>query len=601
MSMPNARVILSVLMLFSSLFLFPSGVDAESSSSLPSDATIFRSDMTRCLPAAAHAKTNKVDTWRAIPYAAKEVRGTLLYAPSFVNAPELTLPLDVSGWHHLRIGIWQPAFAYDGDTRLRVKLSGDSAFRRLHPPRTADNQKSTYIREVYLRADDLTDQALVIRKMNGIVGRNAAVAYVRLDPIPADEVARIKADRAQNDTRNLVATIDGVTYLHYGEYSEPTDVLDQIELYRHSDVAKVLWAVNYGDRTNYPTTVPGALFLGAHGRTRHTTEFGSNDYVRGEQQAHRAFRDFAAAGQVPQVIAAKHAHEMGLEFDVMFRLGILGDLGFVDLEGEGFFARYPHCRQVLADGTIVDKASYAFDETQDFTLALMRETLSMVDADGINLCFVRGPHALQYEAPVLERFLERHHEDARKVAADDPRLQAVRISFMNEYLEKVHRLTEEIAAQRGRPLNLSVWVWPGTQGVWLGGTPEAEGLDVKHWIKQGWLDSVIVQEGVDEEYIALGKETGCDYVLFTGYRGEKAMSPATVTAAYGAGVKQFAYWDMDAVQIMPDPWNWLRRIGHREEMADWETYKPDGRLLPLEQVGHVNVARGLVDAVYSGG
>lgn len=567
----------------------------------PTDSTIFLSDMTRCLPESAHAATNGPESWRAIPYQAAEVTGTLLYAPSFVQAPEITLPLGVSGWHHLRIGIWQPAFAYDGETRLRVKLSGEPAFRRLQPPKTADDQKHTFIRELYLRADDLTDKSLVIRKMNGILGRNAAIAYVRLDPISTDEVTKILADRTQRDTRNLVATIDGVSYLHYGEYTEPTDVLDQIELYRHSDVAKVLWAVNYGDRTNYPTSVPGALFLGEHGRTRHTTEFGSNDYVRGEQQAHRAFRAFADAGQVPQVIAAEHAHEMGLEFDVMFRLGILGDLGFVDLEEKGFFAQYPHCRQVQADGTVVDKASYAFPETQDFTLALMRETLSMVDADGINLCFVRGPHTIQYEAPVLERFQAQYGEDARTVPATDPRLQSVRISFMNEYLEKVHLLTEEIAAQRNRPLNLSVWVWPSSQGVWLGGTPAAEGLDVAHWIKQGWLDSVIVQEGIDQDYIALGQEQGCEFVLFTGYRGEKAMSPATVSAAYDQGVKQFAYWDMDAVHFMPDPWNWLRRIGHREEMTNWEAYKPIGRLLPLERVGHVDVARGLVDAVYSGG
>ncbi len=568
---------------------------------VPDNSTVYLSDMTRCLPASAHSAASSPTQWRAIPYESAEVRGTLLYAPSFVNAPEIEVPLDATGWHHIRIGIWQPAFAYDGDTRLRVKLSGDPAFRRIQPPKTADNQKNTFIRELYLRAADLTEQALIIRKMNGIVGRAAAVAYVRLDPIPADEVARIEADRAQQETRNLVATIDGVSYLHYGEYSEPADVLDQIELYRHSDVAKVLWAVNYGDRTNYPTSVPGALFLGEHGRTKNITQYGTNDYVRGEQQAHKAFRDFAAAGQIPQVIAAEHAHSMGLKFDVMFRLGILGDLGFVDLGGKGFFEEYPHCRQVLADGTVVDKASYAFPETQDFTLALMRETLAQVDADGINLCFVRGPHALQYETPVLERFEDTYKEDARKVPADDPRLQAVRISFMNEYLEKVHRLTEEIAAQRGRALNLSVWVWPSEQGVWLGGTPEAEGLDVKHWIKQGWLDSVICQEGVDEEYIALGKETGCEFVLFTGYRGEKAMSPASVTAAYAQGVTQFAYWDMDAVQNMPDPWNWLRRIGHREEMANWENYKPNGRLLPLERVGGVDVARGLVDAVYSGG
>ena len=562
---------------------------------------VYISDLSRCQPTSALSDKARADTWRLLPYASDEVRGTLLYAASFTNAPEVTLPLGTTGWHRVRLGIWQPNFAYDGKTALRVKLSGDAAFRRIHPPASADTQSDTYLREVFFCDADLTGQDLVIGKMNGPVGLNASLAYVKLEPIAPDAVEKIVADRAQTETRNLVATIDGVSYFHYGEYSQPEHVLDQIELYRHSDVAKVLWAVSYGDRTNFPTAVPGAVFLGAQNRSAHVAETGANDYVRGEQQSHRALRDFAERGAVPHALAAEQAHGMGLEFDLMFRLGILGNLGFVDVGGEGFLARHPDCRQLLADGTVLDKASYAFDEVQDFTIALMREALAGTDADGVNLCFVRGPHFLQYEAPVLEVFLKLYDEDARSVPADDPRLYAVRAEFMTRYLEKVHTALAEIGTQRGRPVNLSVWVWPSAQGVWLGGTPMAEGLDVNRWIREGWLDSVLCQEGIDPEYVALGKETGCKFVLFTGYRGEKAMSPASVTAAYAEGVEAFAYWDMDAVQIMPDPWNWIRRIGHRDEVADWETYNPKGRLIRLKSVAGIDVDKGLADAVYSGG
>lgn len=562
---------------------------------------IVLSDLSACTPASGLSHDARPDTWRLLPYGADEVSGTMLYASSFTNAPEMTFPLHQTGWYRIRLGIWQPNFAYDGKTAIRVRLSGDPAFRRIHLPASADTQNDTYLREVFYEDAELTGQDLVIGKLNGLVGLNASLAYVKLEPIAGDEVRRIKADRAQTATRNLVATIDGLSYFHYGEYSQPEHVLDQIELYRHSDVAKVLWAVTYGDRTNFPTSVPGAVFLGDHNRSAHAEGSGANDYVRGEQQVHRALRRFADQDALPHALAAKHAHAMGVAFDLMIRLGILGDLGFLDLGGEGFFKTYPHCRQVLADGTVVDKASYAFDEVQDFTIALIREALAGADADGINLCFVRGPHVLQYEEPVLQAFQAQYNEDARNVAPDDPRLAAVRATFMTRYLGKVHAALEEIGAQRGRPVNLSVWVWPGAQGVWLGGTPMEEGLDVKRWIREGWLDSVICQEGIDPEYIALGKEYGCDFVLFTGYRGDKAMSPASVTAAYEQGVNRFAYWDLDAVQIMPDPWNWIRRIGHREEMAHWETYNPKGRLIRLTNVAGIDVDKGLAAAVYSGG
>ncbi len=568
----------------------------------PDMAPRYLTDFSTCLPASALTKGPAAQgTWRLIPYESEEIQGTLLYAASITDAPAVTLPVDAPGWHRIWLGIWQPTFAYDGLTSLRVKLSGDGAYRRIDLPASNDSQKGTYLRELFYDVADLTDRDLVFAKMNGILGRGCAIAYVKLEPLDSESVARVVADRTQTKTRNLVSTIDGVSYFHFGEYTNPEDVLDLIEPYRHSDVAKVLWAANYGDRTNFPTQVPGALFLGEHSRSAHAENWGPNDYIRGEQQAHRALRDFAEAGAVPQKIAAEHAHQMGMEFDLMFRLGILGDLGFLDLSGEGFFKQYPHCRQVLADGTVLDKASYAFDETQDFTIALMREALGQVDADGINLCFVRGPHALQYEAPVLELFQSRYNTDAREVAPDDPRLYAVRAELMNRYLAKVHGLTEEIAQERGRPLNLSVWVWPSERGVWLGGTPMAEGLDVAHWIKEGWLDSVICQEGIDPEYIALGKEHDCEFVLYTGYRGELAMSPQSVTEAYKNGVNSFAYWDMDAVQNRVDSWNWLRRIGHREEMAAWEEFNPKGQLIPLKRVNGVDVQRGLVDAVYSGG
>ena len=150
-------------------------------------------------------------------------------------------------------------------------------------------------------------------------------------------------------------------------------------------------------------------------------------------------------------------------------------------------------------------------------------------------------------------------------------------------------------------MELSVWVWPSTQPVWLGGMPLEEGLDVKSWIRDGLLNSVICQEGVDADYVKLGEASGCRFVLFTGYRGDNAMSPQTVTKAYGAGVQGFAYWDMDSAQIYPAQWNWLRRIGHREEMADWERFDPGTRLIRLTKVDGIDVLKGLAQAMYSGG
>jgi len=562
---------------------------------------LYVSELSRCQPDSAVSYAPAPGTWRLIPYESEGPAGTMIAAPSFINAPDVTLPLECEGWHAVWLGLWDPGFAYDGSPAVKVRLSRETVLRRIYSGASPDSQQATYLREVYFDDADLTGQDLVVGKMNGSVGRSAFLAYVRLAPLSSAEIAQVEADRARTETRNLVAAIDGISYFHHGECTRLEHVLELVEPYRHSDVGKVLWAVTYGDGTNFPSRVQEARFVGAHSRQRHAEGPPANAYISGERQAYESLRAFAAEGVMPQQAAAHYAHSMGLKFDLMFRLGILGDLGLLCLSGNSFVDRHRDLRQVLADGTVLHKASYAFEEVQDFSLALIRDGLRNVDADGVNLCFVRGPHFLQYEEPILTAFQAQHDEDARNVAADDPRLLRVRAEIMTGYVQDVRRLLDEIGEQRGRRLELSVWVWPSEQNVWLGRTPVEEGLDVQHWIREDLLDSVICQEGVDREYMELGAAAGCRFVLFTGYRGDKAMSPQTVTQAYQNGVTDFAYWDIDYVQAYPEQWNWLRRIGHRDEMADWSRYEPKGRLIRLKTVAGIDVEKGLADAVYSGG
>lgn len=567
------------------------------------DGERYISDMSQCRPASALGTSLAPDQWQLVPYEAEQVSGTLVTAASFVHAPELTVPLGATGWHRIYLGYWHPEFSYDGGLTLKVRLSGDPAFRQIRDDTSPDTQDATYLRETYYDTVDLTEQELVLGKCSGPCGRASSLAYVRLVPLTAEQAAEAEADRRRTDTRNLVATIDGMSYFHMGEFTRPEHILELVEPYRHSDVGKVLWAVSYGGTTNYPTDVPGASFMGGDDvRARLMgPDAGANEYIRGEKQCHETLRRFASQGIVAQQVAAEHAHKLGLRFDLMFRLGILGGVGPWRIVSGSFVRQHPQWRQVHRDGSVVEKASYAFAEVQDFQIALVREALGKIDADGVNLCFVRGPHFLLYEQPVLDAFQAQFGEDARQVPEDDPRLGEVRATFMARFVRQVRQVLDDIGKERGRHLELSIWVWPSTQRVWLGGTPLQEGLDVKAWINEGLLDSVICQEGVDADYIRLGEEHGCRFVLFTGYGGEQAMSPATVTKAYASGVNEFAYWDTDCIQVHRSAWNWLRRIGHREEMADWARFDPGEKLVRLTRVGGVDVTHGLADAVYSGG
>ena len=80
------------------------------------------------------------------------------------------------------------------------------------------------------------------------------------------------------------------------------------------------------------------------------------------------------------------------------------------------------------------------------------------------------------------------------------------------------------------------------------------------------------------------------------------MSPNTIHAAYQENIQAFAFWDIDAVQIYPATWNWLRRIGHQQEIANWATKGlPETKRIPLTRINGADAQLGLADAVYSGG
>jgi len=561
----------------------------------------YLADMTRCLPASALSHEYEQGRWQLLPYETDEVGGTMIGAASFIDAPDVTLPLGVSGWHAVYVGYWNPYFAYDGGTVVKVKLSGAPCFRRFREGNSCRSQSETSLHEVFVDCADLTGRDIVLGKARGPMGQKAYIAYVKLVSLSPEQVAGLQKDRDDRSTRRLTATIDGLSYFHHSECSTPEHVMELIEPYRHSDVGKVLWAVSYGDLTNYPSDV--GTFVGSDAsRSSLVDGPGTNPYIIGEKAMYSGLRKLAAQDALPQSVAGEHAHAMGLEFDIMFRLGINGDLppGRYP-RAEGFVARHPEFRQVLRDGTVVEKASYAFPQVREFVHAMIREAATKFEVDGINLCFVRGPHFIGYEKPIRDALLAQYGVASAQVDSADPRLSTIRAGHMTEFVRGARKVLDEVGRRKSKRLSLSVWVWPGKQTVWCGGTPAQEGLDVKSWIAEGLLDSLICQEGIDEEYVRLGEAHGCELVLFSGYRGEKAMSPTSVTAAYEAGVGQFAYWDMDCAQDSPGAWEWLRRIGHRDEMKAWADQPRANRWVRLNTVCGLDVHEGLQQGAYSGG
>ena len=101
---------------------------------------IYLSDMSRCRPDSALSDRLDKDSWTLISYETEEVSGTLVSAFSFINAPELTLSLGVSGWHEVYVGYWNPFYPSDVATfwaadhnRARLWKKPAMPFRKYAP------------------------------------------------------------------------------------------------------------------------------------------------------------------------------------------------------------------------------------------------------------------------------------------------------------------------------------------------------------------------------------------------------------------------------------------------------------------------------------
>ncbi len=138
-----------------------------------------------------------------------------------MDAPGVTLELGVSGWYAIHVGIWNPHYSYDGDFKLKLKLTSDPCFTNISDPEPElEWPGKVEFKEIFFKSADLTDQDLVIGQHNKETACKAFLGYVKLVPLSSEQVAAIQQDRARTATRNLYALNDGNGLFYKGPTTE---------------------------------------------------------------------------------------------------------------------------------------------------------------------------------------------------------------------------------------------------------------------------------------------------------------------------------------------------------------------------------------------
>lgn len=535
---------------------------------------IYLTDLGLGLPQLALSSERRKYHWQVVPYETQEFSGNMLIAGPETEAPPVTIPLGVSGWHRIYLGLWSNWT----EDLVRVRLSGDSSFikvnRESEPGKFADNYS---LDERFWKTADLTGQDLVLAQQSAGLSRPAYIAYVKLIPLDEEEVARLHSDRADADHRRLICMNDGFSDFARFRPTSREEIWEFLEPFRDTDFGKMFWCPGAGgDVLTYPSAI-GSL-----------TGSKTRDFPRvGDRYIAESMQILAGVGIDTIETVVEYGHNVGLEVHISQRMEAFQCCPpFEDYFTGDFYAQHPEWRCVDLDSREIARMSYAFPEVRELVLAVFRELATRYDIDGVNPIFNRGAPFLLYEAPLVEGFREETGLDARELAEDDGRYLRYRARVMTEFMAELRREMEELGEARGRPLEISAHVLNNAESNLF------YGLDIPAWVEGGLIDNLISYPWRDEEIDVdyFGLLTANSTVQYYPEIMPRTMPPADFRVRalqyYAAGADGLCFWDTNGRHQRLREWSMIRRLGQRDRLESWDD--GDGQLfrtVPLRSVG----------------
>ncbi|MBS1798410.1 MAG: family 10 glycosylhydrolase [Acidobacteria bacterium] len=540
-------------------------------------APVYIKDMGACRPASALANESSRHHWALLPYRTERFEGTMVMAGHNTAAPEIRLPIPYSGWYAISFGIRSYGDGPDFDTRLQVRLDSDSTFSLI----SHSEGRSDRIDNYFWKAARLDHNEIVIRQLTlqrvpenpdseGNTSAGVWLAYVELLPLSGAEVRELQTDRSTSRNRRLFAHNDAWSYTYEFRPTEEADIRRELEAYRDTDFSRIYWEAGAGDRMYYPTRF-GLM----------PSDDTTNDEFRvGDRLAAETWRIWHKKNIDPFRTALEHAHSMGLEFHATYRVA-----GFHFPVPEnvwnkgGFYDHHPELRGTDRDGNRTPRLSYAYPEVRKEVIQFLTE-MTGYPIDGLCLAYNRRPPLLEYEPPVVESFKAKYGVSPLSIDDRDRRWLKHRAEVLTEFMHEVRAVARHATEQHSsRPVEITAIV--------LGSEEENlyNGIDLRAWVQEGVVDTIVPYTSVAGLTSSSTSWTNPEAVKFflevvkgTHVKLALNLMPRRIAPEeyrkrahmlYEMGLENLFFWDTNARDDFGPSWSVLRRLGHRDELAEW--------------------------------
>jgi hypothetical protein len=417
---------------------------------------VMLQDLARFAPEAA--PTAK-DAWDCVTADQPAHTSTISLLVSRGHAPTLRIPLPVSGWHAVAIGL------VGGDSRVVAKLLPDGSPRTCRLEGWGQGRPGMVLGQTLVGCRDLSNSVLEITPVKGAPAR---LAFVRLLGLSADEIAVAKAATRPVDARRVIIHSDGYSGFYSGGYATKEKLQRVIDRFAGSQIYSFDWCIG-GSTFTYNTQI-GTLF-GSHVKTF---------WRQGDRRAGEALQQLIAAGEDPLRVVIDRARKRGIRINATLRMNAnYGGEIAKSFNGE-FYWQNLALRIVDKKGKPHPHLSYAYPEVRNFRLAIIREAAGY-GIDGIHMNFLRHPPFFGHDPPLVTAFRKKFGVEPDAVP-DDERWHRLRADIMTEFVRQVRKALDEVGAQTGRRIALSA-------------TMEfkdylKQGLDVERWVKEGLVDLI---------------------------------------------------------------------------------------------------------------
>ena len=571
------------------------------------------------LPAENLSPYGLKDKWRIIPYDTHEQSGNMLSCIGGDPKP-VTFDPKLTGWYRIYL-------QFVGESVLDVKLTSDREFCATLSNHHDISRVEYTIEESLWRCADMTGEAITVSLRFEYGKKQAALAGIRFVPMSDDEAAAYNAAWKQKKNKRLYVSDDMHNRLcHNARTFE--DFLPVVSRYDESDVEWV-------SLEDYRIFISGNL------PTDNTDDFCFFREV--DKNVQNSYDRFDTDKLYPYLV--DEAHKRGFKVSFSYRMTAWGmpypyDQCYFD---NSFIIAHPELRTVDRNGEGVYALSYAYDEVRDYFIDKMI-TGAESGCEAITLIANRAVPFLLFEEPVAKRFFEKYGEYPYELPLDEPRLNDLHCEIMLEFVRKLRLELDKRFGKDKVEIHMRATYSPFDMKV--------IGLDVEKMLEEKLITKLIsypmrhyerladfdVWKDGEEYRIDLEKYTkvvhenifychpdGWDFPQYKNYRGEMC-GPANARERvaewvslgkkygvdvymdimprvtqnsefkrraleyYELGVDGIALWDAMERRMTMATWEFVRRLGHKEELADIDPYKHH-RYLKIYRIAGMEINR----------